>query len=186
MARPPTKELTERELEVMHSFWDDGEGTAAEVRDRLAAAGVRMEVPPELRAAQSAPGPLTGKTYVLTGTLSSMSREQATEALRQGYAFFEGATLPAARGLTAALAAATGVLAGGDEPAVVVWNTLSWPRGAKVALDLPVEWVETTTTVVDQESGQSIPVELGPGEGGQSLPPGVAARRALKPAPVAP
>jgi len=40
MARPPAKDLTERELEVMHVFWRHGEATAAEARDRLAAAGV--------------------------------------------------------------------------------------------------------------------------------------------------
>jgi predicted transcriptional regulator len=40
MARPAAKDLTERELEVMHVFWRHGEATAAEVRDRLAAAGL--------------------------------------------------------------------------------------------------------------------------------------------------
>ena len=40
MARPPAKDLTERELEVMHVFWRHGGATAAEARDRLAAAGV--------------------------------------------------------------------------------------------------------------------------------------------------
>jgi predicted transcriptional regulator len=40
VARPPAKELTDRELEVMHVFWRHGEATAAEVRDRLAAAGL--------------------------------------------------------------------------------------------------------------------------------------------------
>ncbi len=40
MARPPAKDLTERELEVMHVFWRPGEATAAEARDRLAAAGL--------------------------------------------------------------------------------------------------------------------------------------------------
>ena len=40
MARPPAKELTERELEVMHVFWNRGESTVAEVRDLLAAAGL--------------------------------------------------------------------------------------------------------------------------------------------------
>ena len=40
MARPPAKELTARELEVMQSFWSDGPGTAAEVRDRLATSGL--------------------------------------------------------------------------------------------------------------------------------------------------
>jgi predicted transcriptional regulator len=36
MARPPAKELTERELEVMHVFWSKGDLTANEVRDELA------------------------------------------------------------------------------------------------------------------------------------------------------
>jgi BlaI family transcriptional regulator, penicillinase repressor len=40
MARPSTKDLTERELEVMHVFWEGGEMTAAAARDRLAEAGL--------------------------------------------------------------------------------------------------------------------------------------------------
>ena len=40
MARPPAKDLTERELEVMHVFWRVGDATAAEARDHLAAAGL--------------------------------------------------------------------------------------------------------------------------------------------------
>jgi len=40
MARPPAKELTERELEVMHVFWKRGASTVAEVRDALAEAGL--------------------------------------------------------------------------------------------------------------------------------------------------
>ncbi len=40
MARPPAKELTERELELMHVFWDQGEMTVAQVRDRLAGLGL--------------------------------------------------------------------------------------------------------------------------------------------------
>ncbi len=39
MARPPAKELTERELEVMQVFWKRGDSTAAEIRDELADAG---------------------------------------------------------------------------------------------------------------------------------------------------
>jgi BlaI family transcriptional regulator, penicillinase repressor len=39
MARPPAKELTERELELMHVFWRIGQATAAEIRDQLAAGG---------------------------------------------------------------------------------------------------------------------------------------------------
>ena len=40
MGRPAAKDLTERELEVMHVFWRHGEGTALEARDRLAAGGL--------------------------------------------------------------------------------------------------------------------------------------------------
>ena len=40
MARPPARELTERELEVMHVFWNRGESTVADVRDVLAADGL--------------------------------------------------------------------------------------------------------------------------------------------------
>lgn len=40
MSRPPAKELTDRELEVMHVFWSVGEATAQEVRDRLEDAGL--------------------------------------------------------------------------------------------------------------------------------------------------
>jgi predicted transcriptional regulator len=40
MARPPAKELTERELEVMQVFWKLGEITPQQARDELAAAGV--------------------------------------------------------------------------------------------------------------------------------------------------
>lgn len=43
MARPKARELTERELEVMHAFWRKGlasqQATAAEIRDELAGAG---------------------------------------------------------------------------------------------------------------------------------------------------
>jgi predicted transcriptional regulator len=39
MGRPPAKELTERELEVMHCFWLRGQSTVAEVRDQLAGSG---------------------------------------------------------------------------------------------------------------------------------------------------
>ena len=36
MVRPSSKELTERELEVMHVFWDGDPMTAVDARDRLA------------------------------------------------------------------------------------------------------------------------------------------------------
>ena len=40
MARPPAQELTERELEVMHVFWNRGESTVADVRDALGPSGL--------------------------------------------------------------------------------------------------------------------------------------------------
>jgi BlaI family transcriptional regulator, penicillinase repressor len=40
MARPPARELTERELEVMHVFWNRGESTVIQVRDILAESGL--------------------------------------------------------------------------------------------------------------------------------------------------
>ncbi len=39
MPRPPAKELTERELEIMHVFWKQGPLTAAAVREQLAKQG---------------------------------------------------------------------------------------------------------------------------------------------------
>jgi len=42
MARPPAKELTERELQVMQVFWNRGEATATEARDLLATAGLDL------------------------------------------------------------------------------------------------------------------------------------------------
>jgi predicted transcriptional regulator len=40
MPRLPAKDLTQRELEVMHIFWSRGELTAAQARDHLAATGL--------------------------------------------------------------------------------------------------------------------------------------------------
>jgi len=48
---------------------------------RLKEAGVNMES--QAPAPSDEPGPLSGKTIVLTGTLASMSREEATEALER-------------------------------------------------------------------------------------------------------
>ena len=42
MARPAEKELTQRELEVMHVFWKRGELTATEARDQLATQGLDL------------------------------------------------------------------------------------------------------------------------------------------------
>jgi predicted transcriptional regulator len=40
MVRPSARELTERELEIMHVFWKQGEATIADVRDALASLGL--------------------------------------------------------------------------------------------------------------------------------------------------
>jgi predicted transcriptional regulator len=45
MARPAAKDLTERELELMHVYWRHGEQTAAKARDRLAADGPDLTYP---------------------------------------------------------------------------------------------------------------------------------------------
>ena len=39
MARPRARELTQRELEVMHVFWSRGQSTVADVREELSNAG---------------------------------------------------------------------------------------------------------------------------------------------------
>ena len=77
-------------VEQLQSVPDVGPVVATAVRDyfdqptnrnlmrALAAAGVRMEGPV---TPADAPGPLTGQTFVITGTLASMSREAATEAI---------------------------------------------------------------------------------------------------------
>src|SRR5687768_12040085 len=51
--------------------------------ERLREAEVRMDVPPEQRRARHVDGPLSGKTYVLTGTLAHMTRDQATAAIER-------------------------------------------------------------------------------------------------------
>jgi DNA ligase (NAD+) len=52
-----------------------------ELVTRLKAAGVNMES--RAPAPSDQPGPLAGKTFVLTGTLASMSRDEAKEALER-------------------------------------------------------------------------------------------------------
>jgi predicted transcriptional regulator len=42
MARPPAKELTQRELQIMQLFWKHGEMTAADARDALAKADLEL------------------------------------------------------------------------------------------------------------------------------------------------
>ncbi len=49
---------------------------------KLAAAGVNM-TSQQPAPGDSAPGPLSGKTFVMTGTLAGMTREEATEAIER-------------------------------------------------------------------------------------------------------
>jgi len=67
--------------ESVRSWFDEPRNR--ELIDRLRAAGVRLEVPEEERAQAAGPRPFLGRTYVITGTLSTMTREQATEALER-------------------------------------------------------------------------------------------------------
>jgi DNA ligase (NAD+) len=63
----------------VRAFADDARNRA--VVDRLAQAGVNMAS--QAPEAGEAPGPLAGKTFVITGTLVSLSREQATQTLER-------------------------------------------------------------------------------------------------------
>ncbi len=85
--------LLDAPVEMLQSVPEIGPVVAASVRafadepknralvERLAAAGVNMESQqPEL---SDEPGPLSGQTFVLTGTLASMTREAAQAALEQ-------------------------------------------------------------------------------------------------------
>jgi DNA ligase (NAD+) len=61
--------------ESLRSWLDEPRNQA--LLGRLRDEGLRMEVPESERAGDAGPKPLAGKTYVITGTLSSMSREEA-------------------------------------------------------------------------------------------------------------
>jgi DNA ligase (NAD+) len=76
-----TSEIGPVLAESLRSWLDEPRNRA--LVDRLRDTGVRMEVPPEQRVAVAADGPLTGKTYVITGTLEVMSRPQATTAIER-------------------------------------------------------------------------------------------------------
>ena len=76
-----TSEIGPVLAESVRSWFDEPRNR--QLIDRLRAAGVNMEVPLDQRMAAEAPGPLTGRTYVITGTLQAMSREDATSALER-------------------------------------------------------------------------------------------------------
>ena len=60
----------------------DGRAPNRELLERLRVAGVRMEVPASQRTAAPAAGALAGRTYVITGTLTAMTRDQAEASLK--------------------------------------------------------------------------------------------------------
>jgi len=80
----------------VRSFLDEPRNAA--LFDRLAAAGVRME---DDTPRPAGPGPLAGRTYVITGTLGAMSREAATEALQALGAKVSGSVSKKTSGLIA-------------------------------------------------------------------------------------
>ena len=85
------KALREAPVEVIEEVQDIGPITAAHVRafmdesrnagviEQLVALGVRW---PEIAAATSKGGPLEGKSFVLTGRLASLSRDEAGDLIR--------------------------------------------------------------------------------------------------------
>jgi DNA ligase (NAD+) len=76
-----THEIGPIVAESVRTWFDEPHNQA--LLARLGEAGVRLEATPEERAGATATGPLTGRTYVITGTLEGMTREEATAALEQ-------------------------------------------------------------------------------------------------------
>lgn len=67
---------------VVRAYFDEPRNR--ELVERLRAAGVTMEGPVTIRPGAGAEqGPLAGKTFVITGTLDAMSREDAEEAIQK-------------------------------------------------------------------------------------------------------
>jgi DNA ligase (NAD+) len=84
------KELQDATEEQIQEVPDVGPVVASHVyrffqeqhnRDVLAALGKHIKLQAQARKAASGEGPLAGKTFVLTGSLDSMSRDQASERI---------------------------------------------------------------------------------------------------------
>jgi len=67
--------------ESVRAWFDEVRNVA--LLSRLREQRVNMEVPESERSAIDAPAPLKGRTYVITGTLAAMSREEATATLER-------------------------------------------------------------------------------------------------------
>jgi len=76
-----TSEIGPVLAESVRSWFDETRNR--ELVERLGGAGVRLEVPEAERSRIAVAGPLTGRSYVITGTLASMSREAATAAVER-------------------------------------------------------------------------------------------------------
>jgi DNA ligase (NAD+) len=76
-----TQEIGPVLAESVRSWMDEPRNR--QLLERLRAAGVRMEVPESDRTASRAGGALSGRTYVITGTLTAMTRDQAETALKR-------------------------------------------------------------------------------------------------------
>jgi DNA ligase (NAD+) len=89
---PSIEALRQAPVDELAAIHEIGEVIAASVHewlageygsgviDRLATVGVKLDVPEQQRIAE---GPLTGKTLVVTGTLTGFNRQEAEEAIRQ-------------------------------------------------------------------------------------------------------
>jgi DNA ligase (NAD+) len=76
-----TQEIGPVLAESVRSWMDEPRNR--QLLERLRAAGVRMEMPESERAVPQAGGALAGRTYVITGTLTAMTRDQAEAALQR-------------------------------------------------------------------------------------------------------
>ncbi|HEU4787512.1 MAG TPA: NAD-dependent DNA ligase LigA [Gemmatimonadaceae bacterium] len=91
-AFPSMTSIADAPVEQLEAIRDIGPVVARSIRGffdeshnrdligRLTAVGVRMDQP-DFKPPQPSEGPFAGKSFVLTGTLASMSREQAEEAI---------------------------------------------------------------------------------------------------------
>jgi DNA ligase (NAD+) len=78
------EEVGPKVAEAIHEFFNEPRNR--ELVERLRAAGLKFDHPKKIKKA----GPFDGMTFVLTGTLSSMTREQAAERIETGGGIVSG------------------------------------------------------------------------------------------------